>query len=287
MKPGIYAASLIPMHDDFSCNEEALAAHCQDLLHRGCQGVVLFGTTGEGPSFTIEERKKTLKHLIQQGIPPSSIVLAVLCCAMDDAVSLIRFAHEIGCNNILLAPPFYYKGEEEEGVIAYYREVIKRAKNPQLQILLYHIPQFTNVPITVNIIKALKEEFPKTVIGLKESEGNLALTKEILAKFPGFLVFVGNETQIPEAVRLGGSGSICGIANLYPELICSLYDSDKEIRKINTLLIDLRKYPLFPAIKSIAESQKGSDWHIMRPPFTPLSDDQRNALYSAIQQYLE
>jgi 4-hydroxy-tetrahydrodipicolinate synthase len=186
-----------------------------------------------------------------------------------------------------LAPPFYYKGEQEEGVITYYREVIKRAKNPQLQILLYHIPQFTNVPITVNLIKALKEEFPKTVIGIKESEGNLALTKEVLAKFPDFLVFVGNETQIPEAVRLGGAGSICGIANLYPELICSLYGSDKKMQKINALLTELRKYPFFPAIKSIAESQKGPVWHTMRPSFTPLSDDQRNALYSAIQQYLE
>ena len=287
MKHGIYAASLTPMNDDFSCNEEALATHCKDLLNRGCQGIVLFGTTGEGPSFTVEERKKILKAVINRGISPDSLIIGVLCSNIEDAVNLIRYAKEMGCNKVLLAPPFYYNGEQEEGVVAFYREVIKRAENPQLQILLYHIPQFTGVPITVNIIQVLKQEFPKVVIGLKESEGNLALTQEVLAKFPGFLVFVGNETHIFDAVRLGAAGSICGIVNLCPELVCSLYDSDKELRKIKALLVEIRKYPLFPAIKSIAESQKGTSWHTMRPPLAPLNDDERHALYSKIQNYLD
>jgi 4-hydroxy-tetrahydrodipicolinate synthase len=286
MKPGIYAASTTPLFANFNCDVETLVAHCQDLLNRGCQGIVLFGTTGEGPSFTVEERKKILKEVIDRGLNPESLILGVLCNTIDDAISLIQYAHEAGCNKILLAPPFYYKSDQEEGVLTFYREVLKRAGNSQLQVLLYHIPQFTGISITTKIVKTLVEEFPKTVVGLKESEGNLSLTQEILSKFPGFLVFVGNENHIQEAVRKGGAGSICGMANICPELICSLYTSDKETRKINALLIEIRKYPIFPAIKSLVEAKKGPQWHTMRPPLSPLTEQERQTLYSNVQPYL-
>lgn len=281
--PGVYAASLTPMHEDLSCNYQELAKHCQDLIDRGCQGIVLFGTTGEGTSFSVAEREKTVKNVVQLGIDPHRILVGISCCAIDDAATLASVAIEQQCAAVLIAPPFFYKHVDEVGVIDFYRKVIQKVNHPALRIILYHIPQCSGVPLTLHVIKKLREEFPKAVIGLKESEGNLSFTKYILAAIPDFQVFVGREPQISEAIQLGASGAISGIANAYPELICSLYKFGKDHKQANNnemiqkIVKTLSNYPIFPAIKHLVEKQKGAAWHLLRPPLTPLTLQQSKA----------
>ncbi len=286
---GVYAASLTPMHDDFSCNCEELANHCNDLMHRGCRGIVLFGTTGEGPSFSVAEREDAVKDLIKLGVDPQKLIIGISCTAIDDAVKLASTAMDQNCSAVLIAPPFFYKNVDDAGVVAFYREIIKRVGRSDLKILLYHIPQYSGVPITLNIIKILRAEFPDNVIGIKESEGNLPFTKEILSTFPGFKVFAGNELQISQAVQSGAAGGISGIVNAYPELICSLYEYGKDQQKPNNneiaqaVVRSIISYPIFPAIKNIVERQKGVAWHVLRPPLTPLDETQSQALIERLR----
>lgn len=281
---GVYAAALTPMHEDFTCNNEALAAHCNDLINRGCKGVVLFGTTGEGSSFSVAEREQTINNVIRLGIDPQKIIIGISCCAIDDAIKLASVAIEQHCAAVLIAPPFFFKEVDDEGIINFYREIILSINRPALKVLLYHIPQFSGVPITLNIIQKLRQEFPTTIIGLKESEGNLHFTNEILSTFENFQVFVGGELYISEAVQLGASGGISGIANAYPELICSLYEFGKDCTKPNrnalakNILKALKNYPIFPAIKGVVAIQHGAVWHVVRPPLVALNDQQRQNL---------
>jgi len=286
---GIYAPVLTPMHDDFSCNYEELVKHCNDLMQRGCSGVVLFGTTGEGTSFSVDEREKTIKKVIELGINPQKIIIAISCCAIDDAVVLTTLAKNQKCAAVLIVPPFFYNKVDDSGVIEFYRKIIQKTNHPDLKILLYHIPQYSGVPITINIIKKLREEFPNNVIGIKESEGNLSFAKEVLSTFPGFKVFVGNELHISETVQLGGAGAICGIVNAFPELICSLYEYGKDQQKSNkneivqNIVRSIKKYPSLPSIKNIVEKQKGTAWHVLRPPLIPLNEEQSYALTEALR----
>ena len=283
---GVYAAALTPMHENFSCNVEALVNHCSDLINRGCKGIVLFGTTGEGSSFSVIERTQVITNVIRLGIDPQKIIVGISCCAISDAVELANLAINCQCAAVLIAPPFFYKNVSEEGVVNFYRNIIQSVKHSKLKILLYHIPQFSGVPITINVIKALKRDFPDNIIGIKESEGNLNLTKEILSIFNDFKVFVGHEVHISEAVQLGAAGGISGIVNAYPELICSLYEYGKDQEKPNynptvkNILQLLKEYPIFPAIKGIVESQKGEDWHVMRPPLISLNEQQKQLIKS-------
>lgn len=281
---GIYAAALSPMHVDYSCNCKALVEHCNDLINRGCKGVVLFGTTGEGTSFSVAERIQIITKVFQLGIDPQRTIIGISCCAIDDVMKLASLAIDYHCPAVLIAPPFFYKNVSDEGVIDFYRNIILSVNRPGLKIMLYHIPQFSGVPITINIIKALKEEFPNNVIGIKESEGNLNFTREILSNFDDFKVFVGSEVHISEAVQLGAAGGISGIVNAYLELICSLYEYGKDQNKpnqnpkINNISQIIKNYPTSPAIKTIVESQKGGDWHVMRPPLISLNEQQKKEL---------
>lgn len=272
---GIYAAALTPMHEDLSCNCEALADHCLDLMDRGCKGVVLFGTTGEGPSFSVCEREKALEKLITLGLDPSKIIFGISCSAFDDAIKLASFAVKQKCAAVLLAPPFFYKNVDDKGVIEFYRKVIRSVDS--LQIVLYHIPKYSGVPITLPVIRALREEFPDVVVGIKESEGNLAFAKEVLSTFLGFKLFAGNELQISEAVSLGAFGGISGMANAYPELICSLFESSSN-EVIQGIMRVLKNYPTFPAIKKLLENQKGAAWKLLRPPLIPLEKEESEKL---------
>ncbi len=203
---GIFAAALTPLNKDLSPNIEAMATHCKDLIGKGCNGVVLFGTTGEGCSFSVEERELAVRSLIDAGLDPKRIIVGIICSAISDAAKLASTAVALNCAAVLVVPPFFLKNVNELGVLAFYREFIQRVNSPNLKIILYHIPQVSGVPITSNMIKILTKEYPTHIVGLKESEGNLSFTKEILSNFPNFKVFVGNELHISEAVELGAGG---------------------------------------------------------------------------------
>src|SRR5262245_49149453 len=104
---GVYAASLTPLHENLNFNDVELANHCHDLIQRGCSGVVLFGTTGEGPSFSVKEKQMTLKKLIKSGIDPKMIIVGVICSALQDAVELTSTAIEQKCAAVMIVPPFF------------------------------------------------------------------------------------------------------------------------------------------------------------------------------------
>lgn len=279
LQNGVYAAALTPMHSDLSCNDQELASHCFDLLNRGCDGIALFGTTGEGPSFSTEERIKALQKLVLAGFDPEKIILGNGSSGIWDTVALGQQALKQGCIALLIAPPCFYKNVTDEGVIAFYRLIIQKISNPKLRIILYHIPQLSGVPISLNVITMLRKEFPDVIIGIKESEGNLPFTKMILQAVPNFQVFVGKEKHIIESVHLGGAGTICGIANLYPELIRSLYDQGIKAltpnpESIEMVFKDFSGIPFIPAAKALMQKSHGGTWRLVRPPLMPKSSQE-------------
>lgn len=261
IEKGVYAALLTPLLADLSCNKNELARHAQDLLHRGCHGVVLFGTTGEGPSFSNAEKVDALNELIKQGISPNKIIVANGSANVPDSVALIQDCMGLGCNLFLLSPPCFYKNICEEGVVAYYSQILQRA--PFAQILLYHIPQLTGIPITCAIIHSLKRAFPENIVGIKESEGNPAFTKELIHTFRDISVFVGKEKLLTEAMKEGAAGAICGLANLYPEEIISLYE-----QKSSELPEIAKDVHFIVTFKAIMESRLGKSWRLVRPPLS-------------------
>jgi 4-hydroxy-tetrahydrodipicolinate synthase len=286
---GIYVGALTPLNADLSCNSQELAYHCLNLMQRGCKGVVLFGTAGEGPSFSVKERIEVLEKVIDKGVDPKKIILANGGANLSETVDLVQAAIKLNISVFLISPPSFFKNVPEEGVISYYREMIQRVANPNLRIILYHIPQYSGVPITLKIIETLLLEFPNKVIGIKESEGNLTFAKSIIDTFSHFKVFVGNERQIIEAVHYGAAGSICGLANLYPELICSLYEQGRRSNCANPQELEaffqaLKGYSFIPAIKAAMEKAKGDVWHWVRPPLIPLNSDQSKQFTSSLEQ---
>ena len=204
---GIYPAVFTPMHADLAVDVEALKAHCRSLIEQGCAGVVLFGTSGEGPSFTAAEKLAAYAAVAsgEQAVAPQKLLLGNGAASLLETVEVLRGGLELGCPGFLVCPPSFYKGCAEEGVLEYYRQLIARTRGSSSsavapRVILYHIPQFSGVPITLSVARTLAAEFPGIVVGVKESEGSLPLLKSYIDAIPGFQVFPGNERHLLEAL---------------------------------------------------------------------------------------
>ena len=122
----------------------------------GADGVVVLGTTGEYPSFSVAERKKVaetaLKHrngLLSSSLPAPPIFPRRSSCPQHAAAN--------GADGLLIIPPFYYKNPPLEGLTKYYSLIFDQVKIP---INLYHIPGTSGVPITPELLHSL-EHYPQ------------------------------------------------------------------------------------------------------------------------------
>ena len=119
------------------------ACPCERLFAAGVDGIALFGTTGEGQSFSVAQRRRGLDALLAAGIPPQRVVAGTGCAAIADTIELTRHAVGSGCAGALVLPPFFFKGLSDEGIYASYARLIDGVADARLRLYLYHIPQVT------------------------------------------------------------------------------------------------------------------------------------------------
>ena len=171
---GVYAAVLTPFDDSGAPDAGALALHCRWLLARGCDGLSVLGTTGEGNSLTVDERIALLERLTADGIPAQVLLPGTGCTAIPDTVRLTERAVQLGAPGVLMLPPFYYKSVSDDGLFAAFAEVIERVADSRLRIYLYNFPQMTGLSFSMALIERLLTDYPATIVGMKDSSGDFA-----------------------------------------------------------------------------------------------------------------
>src|SRR4051812_1428561 len=201
---GVIAATPTPLNADFSIDTARLVDHCGWLLDAGgCDGVNLLGTTGEATSFSVAQRIDAMQAVAKAGLPMARIMVGTGAASLFDAVTLTAAAHELGFAGALLVPPFYYKSIDAASLVDYVEAVIHGAAAPGLKLYLYHIPQNTGVPYAIEAVETLHHRHPETVVGLKDSSGDLSYSRGLAAKLPGLAVFPSAEGSLAEAKNAG------------------------------------------------------------------------------------
>jgi 4-hydroxy-tetrahydrodipicolinate synthase len=286
---GLWCATLSPLDKRGAFDGARLATHAQRLFAAGVDGIAPFGTTGEGQSFSVAERRAGLDALIEAGIAPRRMLAATGCAALPDAIELTRHALAAGCAGALVLPPFFFKDVTDEGIYAAYAALIDGVGDNRLRLYLYHIPQVSGVGLSVAMVSRLAAAYPVVVAGVKDSSGSFDNSRELVAALPQLSIFVGHEPHLPALRKLGGAGTICGIANLYPRLMRRLYDSSLdsspggELPLIESVIAALMRFPIFGALKSLqAELSGDASWRALRAPLLPLSTADARALNQAV-----
>lgn len=287
---GVFVPASTPFRPDLSIDGARFVAHCRWLLDEGANGLAVFGTTSEANSLSGAERMEALEQLIDSGVSPAVLMPGTGCCALPDTVALTRHAVELDCMGVLLLPPFYYKGVSDDGIYAGIAELIQRVGDRRLRVYLYHIPPMAGIGFSLGLIGRLLADFPGTVVGIKDSSGDWNNTQAMLKAFPGFEIFPGSETFLLDGLRQGGAGCISATANINVAAMRALIDAwttpaaDAMQQQLSALRAAVQKYPLVPANKAIlGRLQQTGDWNTVRPPLTPLSDDAKGQLFSAVK----
>jgi 4-hydroxy-tetrahydrodipicolinate synthase len=290
---GIWPALLTPLGADLRINHARFASHSRALLEAGCGGVTPFGTTGEGPSFSLDERRIAVDALVNGGVPAAQIIVSTSCAALPETLALTRHALAIGAHGCLMLPPFFLKGVSDQGIIDSYRYVIDAAADYRLRLYLYHIPQVAGVGLSHHVIETLKALYPQTIVGIKDSSCELAHSLALAERFMGELkVYVGNELDLPELGRRGSTGAISGLANFMPRLVDRLVtqfdapDAAQDLDRATRLLALLGGYALTPALKGIMALLSGDKgWLRVRPPLVALNEPTFETLSAQLRAF--
>ena len=289
---GVLSPVVTPFKADYSPDTERFVRQCKWLIANNV-GLAVFGTNSEANSLAAGERMELLEKLVEAGVDPARMMPGTGCCALTDSVRLTAHAVKLGCAGALMLPPFYYKGVSDEGLFRNYAEIVERVGDARLQIYLYHIPQVTQVPISLKLIERLLKAYPKNIAGTKDSSGDWNNTKATLDQFAkdGFDVFPGSETFLLAGMRNGGKGCISATANVNPVAIHNLYanwrsaDADKLQAGLDQVRGVFQKYPMIPAMKrAIAHWSGHPGWATVRPPLVEVNAEQATALIADLEQ---
>ena len=288
---GVLCPVITPFDEDLFPDEKRLVRQCEWLLSQNV-GLAVFGTNSEANSLSVDEKIELLVGLVEAGIDPSRMMPGTGCCALTDTVRLTAHAARKGCAGVLMLPPFYYKDVSDDGIYASVAEVIQRVGNDDLRIYLYHIPPIAQVGYSIDLIERLVTDFPKTVVGIKDSSGDWANTHAMLERqWDDFRVFVGSESFLLANMQNGGAGCISATANINPAAIDALYgnwQSDEAVAmqagldKIRGIVAD---YPMIPALKATVAEYSGDDaWRAVRPPLLQLGGENSAKLAASLKK---
>jgi len=280
IKKGIYSASMSVLNDDLSLNVDSTIKHAEKVISEGCHGVVLFGSTGMAQLISSDE-KKVLIDKISTNKSKEFFIMGTGANSLNENIQLMKHSINSGIDRFLLMPPAYYK-YEDEGAYAYYANVIQKV--PESKIILYNFEKLCGYKFSINIIEKLVKDFPKQILGVKDSSYNLY---EKL-KIPNFLIFTGSEVKLLKGLEIGNSGIISATCNVTAPLARRVYDDfhDKKKQTINEKLCAVRRvfdnYDLISGLHTFM-SNENENYKRILPPLKLLSEIKKKELMSKLK----
>ena len=290
--PAVLSPVLTPFKDDGSPDAQKLLKQCQWLEANGV-GQAIFGTNSEANSISAPQKMDTLTALIKGGLNPAHMMPGTGATSIDETVTMTRHAVQHKCAGVLMLPPFYYKDVTDDGLFAFYSEVIQKVGDAGLQIYIYNIPPVTKITLSLSLLERLSKAYPKTIVGMKDSSGDWAYTESVIKLLApsGFRVYAGSEVFLMRTLHAGGVGCISATANVNPRAIAQLAahwqesDADQHQTALDQVRSIFAQYQMIAGMKTVvAHYSKDSEWLRVRPPLIQLSADQQAKLLSELQK---
>jgi len=281
IKKGIYAASMSIFNQDLSLDIDSTIKHSEKLIKDGLHGTIFFGSTGCAQLISSKEKKKLIDKLNSNKFK-DHFMIGTGANALNENIELMKHALNNGIGKFLLMPPAYYK-YGDDGAYSFYANVVQKV--PESKIILYNFEKLSGYKFSVKIIEKLVRDFPKQIVGVKDSTYNLY---EIL-KIPNFLIFPGSELKLLKGLEMGNSGIISAICNVTASLARKVYDDfqNKKKQTFNEKLCAVRKvfdnYNLISGLHSFM-SIENEKYKIILPPLNLLSNNEKKELISKLKK---
>ena len=269
---GVLTAMVTPFGADGRLDEEAAAELIRHLLRNGSDGVVLAGTTGEGPTLTDDE-DVTLWTLGVEAAEGATVIAGTGTNDTRHTVELTERAAGCGVDAVLVVTP-YYNRPSRKGVLAHYRAV---AAATDLPIVLYNIPQRTGLDMPNDLLAELAQ-IP-TIVAVKQAR------YEDLQPIDGLDLLAGNDDLLARVMELGGVGGILVASHLVGEQMRRVVDGPDHVGEEKALLPLYRALSVAPAAASMKAALKllGHDTGPPRLPLVEPDADEVEVIRSALE----
>ena len=283
--PRLYVAAVTPCDNKGKFDDALYRDMMPFFKERGVDGVLVLGTTGEFPSFSVAERKKiaetALKH--RSGL---EMIVQVGTPNLPETLDLLAHAQANGADQVLCIPPFYFKNPSTEGLTRYYSQVLEASKIP---VNLYHYPGMSAVPITPQLLHSL-EHYP-TLAGIKDSTGDATAYAGLVKEFPKLNIMTGTEGNLVAALA-SGKGAILVSANLFPRQASACFEAQRKGGDVAAAYAKLREVNALSRVQGggsdaaikFALSAYGFRESYVRPPHLDLTAEQKESLKPKLAQ---
>ncbi|MBA2272847.1 MAG: dihydrodipicolinate synthase family protein [Actinobacteria bacterium] len=269
MIQGVYVANVTPFDGDGEIDTAAYFGHVEWLAERGVQGIVPFGTNGEGPSIGMDEKLPVLEALFALDLP-LQIIPCVGQSSLPDTLEMVRALQGFPAEALLVMPPYFFKPPPTEGLRRFFDTVVRSARHP---VIVYHIPQFA-VAVPAEVIAGCD------VWGVKDSGADVDYGAAVMGT--GKKVLFGSEHDLWRRLSLGAPGMITALGNFMPEAMTAMYGcvqtgdavegpmlSERIERVQKEILAQVGPAP----VKRLAEARHGLPMGGVRPPLIDVEDD--------------
>jgi 4-hydroxy-tetrahydrodipicolinate synthase len=293
---GVYSAALTPFKSDYSIDLDAVNPFLHFLASQDSHGALLFGTTGEGPSLSSTEREDILRiaNEVRVTFPEFRILAGTGTPSLDETVKLTKMAFNMGCEGVVVLPPYYYRKVSDEGLFEWFHQIILRAVPRDGYLLGYHIPAQSGVPLSLDLLARLRDAYPRQFAGIKDSSGDPEFAVALGGRFgPELLVLSGNDGLFLHALEYHAGGAITAMANIFSPLLRQVWDifrqngdaiEAQEQLNIRRRILD-RYQPFPPLLKALLPHFHGFERWNVRPPLLPVTARIEETCLQELREY--
>jgi 4-hydroxy-tetrahydrodipicolinate synthase len=285
---GRLLTAIITPFDSTGVNFKELARIANHLVDTGTTGVVVAGTTGESPTLTHDEKLRCFEVVKEAIGDRGAVVAGTGSNNTQESIQLTMEAEERGMDGAMLVSPYYNK-PSQEGLYQHFAAVAAKTRLP---IIIYNIQGRTAVNIeTVTLLRMAEIG---NIVAVKEASGSISQISEVCEQMPeGFRVYSGDDALTLPLMAVGGYGIVSVIAHVAGREISTMLDHFLAGRNAQAIELHKRMNPLIRALFCTvnpvpikeAMGMIGFDVGPLRLPMVPLTNEQRDLVRKALQQF--
>ena len=287
---GVMPAITTCFSSDLSVDHGFMMEHCRWLLDNGCTGIVALGSLGEGATLSVAEKQDILRTCLKAVQGRGPVVASISALTTSEAVMLAKAGADLGCDGLMVLPPYVYKGDWRE-MKAHVAAVFHATP---LSCMLYNNPVAYGTDFLPEQIRELASEHGN-LAAVKESSTDARRVSAIRALLGRRLeISVGVDDAVLEAIGVGATGWVAGLANALPRESVELFncgingEGDKafELYRWFLPLLRMDTVPNFVQLIKLVQAEVGMGNTRVRPPRLELVGDELEQTRKIIRQAL-
>jgi 4-hydroxy-tetrahydrodipicolinate synthase len=285
MFSGSIVALVTPFKSNYEVDLDAYGRLVDWHVAEGTNAIVPCGCTGEAATLSHEEQKQCIRFVTDRVAGRLPVIAGTGSNNTQEALSLTRYAEEVGADGALLIMPYYNK-PTPAGQIAHFTLVAKAVKFP---VVIYNVPSRTGTNMLPQTVAELSEV--PNIVAIKEAAGSVDQVSSII-NLCGITVLSGDDSLTLPMMAVGATGVISVAANVTPtkvsDMCAAMAKGDLEAARIlhfellplfKALFIETNPMPVKAALAAMGMIQ-----NVLRLPLTPMLPEKFAQLDDVLRQ---